>query len=238
MGAYTHGDEHVLMPFLRPIGERCRIAKRACRRRIGGGDFGRGKPADEQRLLAEDGLDRLPRLDRRNVDLGRAGGEHVLRRRHLSYQRIDDREAADTCRAYRSDVEEIAAANAIGGVACRFGSCGCSRVCHQRFALPALYLRPGPGPGDALCEFIDRVRWKAGAHDIDNASAKAPYVPGLDAPLAALRRVANRHFGKLYAVACNRGPFRPGTGDWLYRPSAMMLSWRPAVSSPRCPARR
>jgi hypothetical protein len=58
---------------------------------FGLGDFGRRQVADEHRLLAEDRLDRLARLDLREIDFGRAFGQHVGRGRHLADQRIERR---------------------------------------------------------------------------------------------------------------------------------------------------
>ena len=75
------------MPLLGPVGQAFGLAQAAHIDGIGLLHFGRGEAAHEQGLLAEDGLDRLTRFDRTDVDFGAAFGEHIFRRSHLAQQR-------------------------------------------------------------------------------------------------------------------------------------------------------
>ena len=83
MGANAKRDQPILLARLSPLVERLRVAQLRQRYGLGGGDFLRRQVADEHWLLAPAGLDRLPRRDLRNIDLGRGQRQDVGRRVHL-----------------------------------------------------------------------------------------------------------------------------------------------------------
>ena len=83
MGADTHGDQPLLLAVDGTLLERLRIAQSGRIGLVGRGNLRRSQVPDEQRLLAKDRLDRLPDLDRRDIDLDRSQRKHVGRGIHL-----------------------------------------------------------------------------------------------------------------------------------------------------------
>ena len=199
MGAHAHRDQPVAVAFLGPLAQRLRIAQAADRHRFGGLDFLRRQVAHEHRLLAEHRLDRLARLDRRDVELGRAFGQHVGRRGHLADQRKQRGDAADAGGADRGDVDEIAAAHAVPVRRSASGSGGACGVCHC-LALPA---------------GSDGRSSRARNREISTrrALSEAPRGARLGAADRRARPAANRHFG--------------GDCDRLSRGRPISENWRP-----------
>ncbi len=117
VGANAERDQPVRLAGLRALRKRLGVAKLAQRHGIRRLDLLRGQVADEHRLLAPHGLDRLPRRDLGNVYLGGGERQHVGRRAHLRDQRKRDRDDADSGEAHGRDIEEVAAANAVAAFA-------------------------------------------------------------------------------------------------------------------------
>jgi hypothetical protein len=111
----------VISQFLWPSLVRCSsvCGSRSVEASTASARFPSGQVADEHRLLAEHGLDRLSRLDRRDVDLRGAFRQDVRRRTHLPHQRPDGGKAAHSRKTYGRDIDEIAPPHTFSGTISR-----------------------------------------------------------------------------------------------------------------------
>lgn len=137
MGAYSDDDEPVAVSFLGTVLERLRVAQLGKRHFARCFQLGARQVTDEYGAAPPTDLDRLPFLNRRQVDLDRCNREYIGGRIH----RIDqwpDRDGA-THRGERAcgDVDEITAAHVTGKTRCqaRGGLNGHGRSSHRWLVL-------------------------------------------------------------------------------------------------------
>jgi hypothetical protein len=141
MGAYAQGDQPVGMAFLGALLQRLRIAQARHGNRVGRGDLRRREVAHEQGLLAEARLDRLARLDRRDVELGGRLREHVGGRVHRIDQRQHGDARAHAGKCHGGDLEIIAATRVLDHFAWWDHGLGRGNTVFKRCHASALALR-------------------------------------------------------------------------------------------------
>ena len=112
VGANAKGNEPVFLARLGALRQRLRITERADRNLVRLGNFGRCQVTNENRLLAPAGLDRLTRLNRRNVDFDRRQRAHIGARVHLVDERQCNCSGTYARPANCSNMNEIPATNA------------------------------------------------------------------------------------------------------------------------------